>query len=101
MIVSLKGDGRTNSESDELRLYITEYYKNLFWLERKPVVKLHRDFWLESGRLSLEQSADLVKPFSVVELEAALKMTNEYSTRDRWLFGAVFLRSFGIFCVLR
>jgi hypothetical protein len=57
------------TEQQELMDHIYEFYKKLFGEEERGSVRLAADMWQDKGRLSLDQQADLIKPFFVGEVE--------------------------------
>jgi hypothetical protein len=61
------------TEQQALMDHIYEFYKKLFGEEERGTVRLAVDMWQDKGRLSLVQQVDLIKPFSVGEVEQALK----------------------------
>jgi mannosylglycoprotein endo-beta-mannosidase len=72
-ILSLEDGQRTISDSDELKVHITQFYKNLFGSEPDPVVHLNEEFWSDGDRVSVEDNVALTQPFSGEEIEFAIK----------------------------
>ncbi|OQU88913.1 hypothetical protein SORBI_3002G120601, partial [Sorghum bicolor] len=72
-IFSLEDDDRIISGDRALREHIEEYYKKLFGSEEDRGVSIEDDFWSSQEVLSEEEANELIKPFSVSEIEAALK----------------------------
>jgi hypothetical protein len=64
---------RTISDSEELKVHITQFYKNLFGSEPDPVVHLNEEFWSDGDRVSVEDNVALTQPFSGEEIEFAIK----------------------------
>ena len=56
-------------EKEELKKYITDFYKGLFGSERDPRIKLGEDFWRFKRRVEASDNQALIKPFSIEELE--------------------------------
>jgi hypothetical protein len=52
---------------------VESYYKELFGAEPKGAIALGEGFWNEEGRLSDEDAKILIKPFTIKEIEDALK----------------------------
>jgi hypothetical protein len=72
-IFTIEGEAGVIQEPKEIREHIEKYYKNLFGKEQEGTIGLSENFWSESGRLTEEEAADLIKPFTIKELEEALK----------------------------
>jgi hypothetical protein len=56
-----------------LKRYITDFYKKLFGSEPDPKIKLGNDFWRDRGRLVVEDNQWLTRPFTMAELEEAVR----------------------------
>jgi hypothetical protein len=52
---------------------VESYYKELFGAEQDGGIELGEGFWLENGRLTDQEAQELIKPFTIKELEEALK----------------------------
>jgi hypothetical protein len=72
-IFSLEDEDREIRDPAEIRNHVESYYKDLFGAEPEGGVTLGEEFWLEKGRLSDEEAQELIKPFTIKELEGALK----------------------------
>jgi hypothetical protein len=72
-IFSLQHENRVISEEEELRKHIVEYYKKLFGREQSRGIHIGEEMWRERGGLSEDDAQDLIKPFTVEEIERALK----------------------------
>jgi hypothetical protein len=56
-----------------LRAHIEEYYKKLFGVEEEMEITVEEGFWTNQETLSDEEANELIQPFTVEEIEAALK----------------------------
>jgi hypothetical protein len=72
-IFSLEDGEREIRDTSEIRNHVENFYKNLFGPEPDGSISLGEDFWREEGRLSEEEAQELIRPFSLTELEGALK----------------------------
>lgn len=72
-ILSLEDEGRQIEDPAELKQHIYQYYKNLFGAEVPPKIFLSNDMWTNEGRLTKEESEHITRPFTMVEIEQALK----------------------------
>lgn len=72
-ILSLEDEGRQIEDPAELKQHIYQYYKNLFGAEVPPKNFLSNDMWTNEGRLTKEESEHITRPFTMVEIEQALK----------------------------
>ena len=61
------------SEQVDLPEHIYEFYRNLFGPEPRGSVRLHEGVWSQKGSLSDSQRECMTRPFSVEEVEAAIK----------------------------
>jgi mannosylglycoprotein endo-beta-mannosidase len=93
-ILSLEDGQRTISDSDELKVHITQFYKNLFGCEPDPVVHLNGDFWSDGDRVCADDNVVLTQPFSDEEIEFAIKDMRTNTTPalmgSLWLFIKIF-----------
>jgi mannosylglycoprotein endo-beta-mannosidase len=76
-IFSLEEEGREIRDPAELKTHVEAYYKELFGKEPEGSISLEGDFWAERGRLSQEEAQELIRPFTLKELEEALKEMDE------------------------
>lgn len=72
-ILSLEKDEQEISDPGELKAHIYEYYKNLFGSEQPPRVFLKEGIWGDRGRINEEENERLTAPFSLEEIENAMK----------------------------
>jgi hypothetical protein len=61
------------TEQGELVQHIYDFYKKLFGSEGRGRARLAADIWEEKGKLSQEQREWLVRPFTIQEVEYALR----------------------------
>lgn len=73
IVEALEENGRTISDPEELKRHIEDYYKQLFGLETREPIRLNPDIWLEKGHLLVEDQELLEAPFSMDEIELAIK----------------------------
>lgn len=72
-IFSLESDhGEIRGES-EIKDHVENYYKKLFGREETGNIRMRENMWSEEGRLSDAEAQELVRPFTMKELEEALK----------------------------
>lgn len=69
----LEGERGTIDTPEEVKTHIYEYYKKLFGAEVPPKIYLGQNMWKERGRLAAQENEELIKPFTMAELERALK----------------------------
>ena len=94
-IFSLEDRDKVLTEKEELKKHITDYYKNLFGREEEINMHLDENFWEQSQRMSEEGNTDLTKPFTLEELDAAVKDMKNSTAPGPDRFSIEFLRSFG------
>jgi DNA-directed RNA polymerase delta subunit len=64
---------RVIKDTKEIRNHVESYYKSLFGKEQEGSITLGDNFWNERGRMSNEEAQELIIPFTLKELEVALK----------------------------
>jgi hypothetical protein len=69
----LEDGDKTIQDPKELRDHVEKYYKSLFGKEQEGTVTLGEVFWNERGRLSNEDAQGLIRPFTMKEIEEALR----------------------------
>lgn len=72
-IRTLEGDNDPIENPEELKAHIYEYYRKLFGAELPPKFCLSQNMWERRGRFSHEDNEELVQPFTLEEIEKALK----------------------------
>jgi hypothetical protein len=72
-IFSLEDGENEIRGAEALRSHIELFYNNLFSREDAGSIHLGDGMWDEKGSLSEEEAAELVKPFTLEEIERALK----------------------------
>jgi hypothetical protein len=73
-IFSLEDGDRIVSGDHALREHIEGYYKKkLFGPEETGGISVQEDFWSNQDTLSVEGANELIQPFTMIEIEAALK----------------------------
>lgn len=72
-IESLEDGDEIISDPVQLQNHIESYYKNLFGKEERNKIELDTNIWAERGNLSQEEQQMLIAPFTMEEIEAALK----------------------------
>jgi hypothetical protein len=58
-------------EKEELKRYVTLFTKKLFGSKGDPKIKLHIDTWKDTSRVTNEENHELIKPFTMEEVEGA------------------------------
>jgi hypothetical protein len=69
----LEDGDRTIKDPKEIREHVEIYYKSLFGKEQERSITLGENFWNDRGRLSNEEAQELIRPFTLKEIEGALK----------------------------
>jgi hypothetical protein len=72
-IFSLEDGNREIRDPVDIREHIESFYKNLFGDEGESSIHLGEGFWSGQGRLTSEEAQELIRPFTIMELEEALK----------------------------
>jgi len=72
-IAALEHNDQILESTLELKEHITEYYKQLFGQSETAEIHLEPDMWSSGQQLSHEENEWLVRPFSLEELDFALK----------------------------
>lgn len=72
-IVTLDNDGVEISDPQDIKKHIYDFYKSLFGTEQAPKIFLSQEIWSNRGRLEEGDNEQLPKPFSMEEIEEALK----------------------------
>jgi hypothetical protein len=73
IIKALVEEDTVLEDKEELKEHITNFYKKLFGREPDPKVRLGEDFWKVTGRLEESDNMWLTRPFSMSELETAVR----------------------------
>jgi hypothetical protein len=79
-IFSLEDNGAKIRDPTTIRLHADNFYKNLFGAEEEGEVTLGDNFWSDEGRLTDEEALELIKPFTLKEIEDALTNMGASST---------------------
>jgi hypothetical protein len=72
-IFALEDGERTKRDPKEIREHVEFYYKSLFGKEQEGTITLGENFWSDRGRLSNEEAQELIRPFTMKEIEGALR----------------------------
>lgn len=68
LIRSLMEGDRTIEDKEELKSYITEFYKNLFGGDHDPMIHLSDNFWGDRRVVGDFDNRWLTRPFTMTEL---------------------------------
>jgi hypothetical protein len=71
-IFSLEDNGIEIRDPAAIRMHVDNFYKNLFGAEVEGEISLGGNFWENKGRLTDEEALELVRPFSLTEIDEAL-----------------------------
>jgi hypothetical protein len=71
-IFALEDGERTIRDPKEIREHVEFYYKSLFGKEQEGTITLGENFWNDRGRLSNEEAQELIRPFTMKEIEGAI-----------------------------
>jgi hypothetical protein len=72
-IFFLEEEGVEIRDPWQIRTHVENYYKNLFGAEERGGISLGESFWDVSRTLTNDEADDLTKPFTIEEIEGALK----------------------------
>jgi hypothetical protein len=75
-IFSLEDNGSEIRDSEAIIIHVDNFYKNLFGREIEGDITIGENFWGNVGRLAEEEAVELIKPFSLKEIEEALMDTD-------------------------
>jgi exonuclease III len=90
----LENNDEVITEVAELQEHITNFYKELFGSEPQTRLRLASDFWGDVHRVSQKENEELIKPFSVAELEEVVKGLRDSSAPGPDGFSALFFKLF-------
>jgi hypothetical protein len=65
------GDGHITGD-ENLVAYATAYYKALFGPGIDNSFEMEQDLWADEEKVTVQENADLIKPFEEVEIKTAL-----------------------------
>ena len=72
-ITSLEDGERIISDLEELKTYITTFYKKLFGQEEIADIHLTEEIWSHQEKVSTTENERLTQEFTLEEVDAALK----------------------------
>jgi exonuclease III len=93
-IFYIEENGEEIRDPGQLRILVDNFYKELFCEETMGGIRLGSGFWRENCKLSEGEAAELVKPFTMKEVEDALKEMNASSAPGPDGFPVGFYRAF-------
>ena len=93
-ISMLEQNNRMFDTPDQLKAHIAEYYKKLFGRVELPDIRLESDMWPVDQRLSGDENEWLVRPFSLEELDFALKEMKNNTAPGPDGFSVEFFKTF-------
>lgn len=94
MITSLEDGGREINDQTKLKEHVYGYYKKLFGVEQAPKVFLSQDIWNNRGKLNQEDNDKLTRPFTMEEIEEALRGMKSNTAPGPDGFSATFIKEF-------
>jgi hypothetical protein len=94
LIRSLEDNGEVISETGDLMVHITNYYKNMFGSERQSTIRLHQDLWDPNSKIYAEENEELTKPFTVTKLEEVVMSMRDGSAPGPDGFSSIFFKFF-------
>jgi hypothetical protein len=71
-IFSLEVNGAEIRDLEAIRTHVENFYKDLFGPETEGEIQLGENLWMDEGRLMEEEALDLVRPFTLKEIEDAM-----------------------------
>jgi hypothetical protein len=77
-----------------IRSHVESFYKDLFRAEIEGSINLEEGLWEENNKLTVEEATDISKPFTIKEIEEALKDMNSNPTSGPDGFPVGFYRAF-------
>lgn len=95
-IESLEDGDAVITDNEQLQAHIEGYYKNLFGREERNGIKLHQDIWKDRGKISKEEEQMLIAPFTMEEIENALKQMKNNTPLGLMVYLWSFTRLFGV-----
>jgi hypothetical protein len=72
-IFALEDGERSIRDPKDIRDHVESYYKSLFGKEKMGSITLGENFWNDRGRLSNEEAQELIRPFTIKEIEDTLR----------------------------
>jgi hypothetical protein len=72
-IFYLEENGEEIRELAQIRSHVDQFYKKLFSAEAEGEISLGKNFWEIESKLTLDEANELIKPFSLKEIEDALE----------------------------
>ncbi|RLN39154.1 hypothetical protein C2845_PM01G41450 [Panicum miliaceum] len=97
-IKSLEDGGEIISKTEQLKKLITDYYKQLFGSTEPTNIHLQDDIWSEQGGVSEEDNQNLIREFTMTELEQAVKEMKSDSAPGPDGFSTLFFKEFWDLC---
>lgn len=93
-IAMLEASGQELVDHQELKLHITNYYKSLFGSEKTADMHLDTDLWDANHQINQHENELLTKPFSLEELDAAMKEMKNNTAPGPDGFSVEFFKAF-------
>ena len=94
-ILSLEDEGLVIEDTAQLRNHINGFYKNLFGFEPVSAVRIDPRLWDTEEKLSEGDRVELGKPFSMEEIEFAVKTMKTNTAPGPDGFSVQFYKEFG------
>ncbi|KAL6640643.1 hypothetical protein ACP70R_021766 [Stipagrostis hirtigluma subsp. patula] len=93
-ILKLEDENRVITEEVEMRAHINHFYQDLFGQEERVDISLHQDIWKDYGGLTDEERILLEAPFTMEELELAVKQMKTNTAPGPNGFPVLFFKRF-------
>jgi len=77
-----------------LKSHIKEFYKQLFGREEVANIHIQDNLWSDEEKISVEENAELVLPFTFEELDKALREMKTILLLDSTAGFSVFFKAF-------
>lgn len=77
-----------------LKSHIKEFYKQLFGREEVANIHIQDNLWSDEEKISVEENAELVLPFTFEELDKALREMKTILLLDLMAGFSVFFKAF-------
>lgn len=93
-IAMLESDGQEIIDTQQLKEHVTNYYKQLFGSAETANMHLDQNFWSSSQRLDQANNDQLVRPFSLEELDTTMKEMKNNTAPGPDGFSVEFFKAF-------
>lgn len=93
-ILTLEDERAEITDKEELKAHIYSFYKSLFGSPTPPRIHFSQNLWRENGRVDEQDNLELIKDFTLEEIESALKETKTNTASGPDGFSVTFYKAF-------